>query len=335
MPPAITPTFAVVSSSIRPSRRSAIARAAAAIAERPSSGNMPACAARPWKRTSSLLLVRRAEDDLADRRRLVVDEAERAPAAAARRTRSAPRSPTSSFGVNRSSMPACGRPSCERGARPPRASPRPPPCCRRRGSSRRRCGRTPSSDDRLDAALRAGPCRGGRRGRSACRPSRSARAGTRRLPVVEPIRAPGVVLVDLEPERSRGSRARGRRPPAPRPAGSAAPPARGRGRKHVRGPAGSHRAILRERRPLSHQDPWSGRTRARSATSATARSAAPTKSRNSGAGRVGRDLNSGWNWLATNHGWSGQLHDLDQPALLERARRRSGRRRPASAGSGC
>jgi PAS domain S-box-containing protein len=24
-----------------------------------------------------------------------------------------------------------------------------------------------------------------------------------------------------------------------------------------------------------------------------------------GAGRVGRDLNSGWNWLATNHGWSG------------------------------
>src|SRR5262249_35925304 len=33
--------------------------------------------------------------------------------------------------------------------------------------------------------------------------------------------------------------------------------------------------------------------------------AAPTNSRNSGAGRVGRDLNSGWNWLATNHGWSG------------------------------
>jgi len=31
-------------------------------------------------------------------------------------------------------------------------------------------------------------------------------------------------------------------------------------------------------------------------------SAAPTNSRKSGAGRVGRDLNSGWNWLATNHG---------------------------------
>jgi hypothetical protein len=30
--------------------------------------------------------------------------------------------------------------------------------------------------------------------------------------------------------------------------------------------------------------------------------AAATNSRKSGAGRVGRDLNSGWNWLATNHG---------------------------------
>ena len=41
VPPRMTPTFAVVSSSIRPSRRSEIARAAAAIAERPSSGYMP------------------------------------------------------------------------------------------------------------------------------------------------------------------------------------------------------------------------------------------------------------------------------------------------------
>ena len=32
------------------------------------------------------------------------------------------------------------------------------------------------------------------------------------------------------------------------------------------------------------------------------RAAAPTKSRKSGAGRVGRDLNSGWNWEATNQG---------------------------------
>ena len=51
LPPWISPTFAVVSSSIRPSRRSAIARAAAEIAERPSSGTIPECAGRPWKRT--------------------------------------------------------------------------------------------------------------------------------------------------------------------------------------------------------------------------------------------------------------------------------------------
>jgi hypothetical protein len=31
-------------------------------------------------------------------------------------------------------------------------------------------------------------------------------------------------------------------------------------------------------------------------------SAAAANSRKSGAGRVGRDLNSGWNWLATNQG---------------------------------
>ena len=51
-PAVIRPTFAVVSSSIRPRRRSAIAFAAAAIAERPSSGTIPECAGRPWKRTS-------------------------------------------------------------------------------------------------------------------------------------------------------------------------------------------------------------------------------------------------------------------------------------------
>src|SRR5438094_920020 len=34
------------------------------------------------------------------------------------------------------------------------------------------------------------------------------------------------------------------------------------------------------------------------------RNAALTKSRNNGCGRFGRERNSGWNWLATNHGWS-------------------------------
>ena len=44
----------------------------------------------------------------------------------------------------------------------------------------------------------------------------------------------------------------------------------------------------------------------RAAPLARARSsAAPTNSRKSGAGRVGRDLNSGWNCDATNHGCSG------------------------------
>ena len=47
LPPAIEPTFTVVSSSTRPSRIEQIARAAARIAERPSSGRMPACAATP------------------------------------------------------------------------------------------------------------------------------------------------------------------------------------------------------------------------------------------------------------------------------------------------
>src|SRR5262245_40030494 len=35
------------------------------------------------------------------------------------------------------------------------------------------------------------------------------------------------------------------------------------------------------------------------------RRAAPTKPANKGCGAHGRDRNSGWNWPATNHGWSG------------------------------
>ena len=52
VPPVITPTLALDRSSIRPSRMSAIARAAAKIAERPSSGYIPAWAARPWNRAA-------------------------------------------------------------------------------------------------------------------------------------------------------------------------------------------------------------------------------------------------------------------------------------------
>ena len=43
--------------------------------------------------------------------------------------------------------------------------------------------------------------------------------------------------------------------------------------------------------------------------------AAPMKSRNSGCGLVGRLLNSGWNWQATNQGWSGSSIDLHQPLV--------------------
>ena len=48
-PPSMRLTFAVVSASIRPRRIAPIARAAASIALRPSSGRTPACAAVPRK----------------------------------------------------------------------------------------------------------------------------------------------------------------------------------------------------------------------------------------------------------------------------------------------
>ena len=54
--------------------------------------------------------VRRAEDHLADRPGLVVDVADPGGEAASSRTPAAPRRPTSSFGVKRSSRPACGTP---------------------------------------------------------------------------------------------------------------------------------------------------------------------------------------------------------------------------------
>ena len=52
-PPAITPTFAVVSSSSRPRSIAPIAAAAASIAEWPSSGRIPACASSPSNSATS------------------------------------------------------------------------------------------------------------------------------------------------------------------------------------------------------------------------------------------------------------------------------------------
>ena len=64
-------------------------------------------------------------------------------------------------------------------------------------------------------------------------------------------------------------------------------------------------------------------SRRRPASAASAySSAAPTNSRNSGAGRSGRDLNSGWYCEATKNGCSvgGQLDRLDQPLVRAGAR---------------
>ena len=58
-------------------------------------------------------------------------------------------------------------------------------------------------------------------------------------------------------------------------------------------------------RPYCREAPGQNERAAARPTEPRARaraSAAPTKSRKSGAGRVGRDLNSGWNCDATNHG---------------------------------
>ena len=76
LPPRSSPTFAVVSSSIRPSRISAIARAAAAIALRPSSGAMPEWASRPEEARVDAVLARRLEHHPADRRGVVEDVAD-------------------------------------------------------------------------------------------------------------------------------------------------------------------------------------------------------------------------------------------------------------------
>ena len=60
-----------------------------------------------------------------------------------------------------------------------------------------------------------------------------------------------------------------------------------------------------------------------------------TNPSNSGCGRSGRLLNSGWNWLATNHGWSCELDDLDEPAVGRLAGQDHAGAPRASGGSGC
>ena len=59
---------------------------------------------------------------------------------------------------------------------------------------------------------------------------------------------------------------------------------------------------------------------------ARARARRATNSRNSGAGRSGRDLNSGWYCEATKNGCVGQLDDLDEPLVGRGAASRRGPR---------
>ena len=109
-PPVIVPMLAVVTGSIRPSGMAAMARAAAVIALRPCSGWIPACAAVPRMVMNISLCVG-----------ALITMPPRSPVwsytnpKAARSTEgskyAAPRSPTSSHGVNTNSMPAWGMPS--------------------------------------------------------------------------------------------------------------------------------------------------------------------------------------------------------------------------------
>ena len=216
VPPSITPTFAVVSSSSRPSLIAPIAAAAASIAERPSSGRIPACASIPSNSAISRWWVGAAviTSPIGVAWSSTKPNGERS---APRSSSFAPRSPSSSATVNTSSSPDRGR-AGDAGARRARPGPRPPPCRRRRGSSRRGCERR-RRRARPRSARSSGPCRGGRRtspsppplpapARSGCR--RPARAGAGRL-----------VLDAPRPRARAARRARRRRPRARRRSGSA------------------------------------------------------------------------------------------------------------------
>ena len=293
VPPLIGPTFAVDSSSIRPSRISAIARAAAAIADRPSSGYIPACAARPWNVISSCCADGAPSTIVADRRRLVVDVADAARGAGDGRTRRRRCSPTSSFGVNSELDPGVRPALGEHAAR--RLEHRGDRGLVVAAEDRRpRVADDAVLDDRLDrVGRRHGVEVGAEEDRLAlgasARPARrgspsSSRPSARRRP-----RRPRA--------RSRGdTRRRGRRPRAPRPDGLEIA-ASSRKRSSTSDTPRSYVQAIRARARASARRSLARRCRSRERARA-----ASTNSRNSGAGRVGRDLNSGWNCDATNHG---------------------------------
>ena len=154
---------------------------------------------------------RRAEHDLADRRRLVVHVAE---LGLQPRAVEGVRAAQADLLLRREERARGRRAVVLRRARGalPRPSPPRRPCCRRRGSSPQRCGRgRPRRQAR--SAPAAAPCRGVRRGRSASR-SRSARAARAGCP------SSSRCSVPCRPRRprdraTRARRSRGRRPRAP------------------------------------------------------------------------------------------------------------------------
>ena len=230
VPPRISPTLAVVMSSSRPSRRSAIARAAAAMAERPSSGAMPGVRRLAAEDRLDRRLVRRAEDDVADRRRPGRTRSRPATTSRVSSNAPAPSRPVSSFGV-KSELDAGVRPAL--GQDPPHrlehhrdrrlvvgAEDRPP----------RVADHALVVDDRLDRAV-------GRHGVEV-RAEEDRRAAVLRGRLDARVEVPhrradpcaGVVLVDVEPEVAQVARDARRRRPAPARTGSASRRARRRAR---------------------------------------------------------------------------------------------------------
>ena len=150
-----------------------------------------------------------------------------------------------------------------------------------------------------------------------------------RLPLSEPTFGPASSSCDLEAHAGAARCRPSRRTPAP--ARGTLDPAQSRERlvqpgplRVCRSPHGAPRATRSRRRGRT-----APRTSVCSGTSACA-SAAPTNSRNSGAGRSGRDLNSGWYCEATKNGCrrrgssiastsrsSGDVPEQTSPARLE------------------
>ena len=251
MPPRISPTFAVVSASIRPSRMSAIARAAATMALRPSSGAIPECAARPMKRRAQRALCRRGHDDVPDRRSVVVAVPEPARCRRPMSNGLGPFRPTSSIGVSTSSTPAC----VPAGATSSRTAASMAATAALLSAPRivvLGVHHDAVSHLRLDRPPWAARCRGARSGRWARR--RPPRIGGSRdvdVPDVRADRGAGVVLVGSSPSVAQEvERPVGHRPLAPGRAGDRRQLAeqvehggrRGRHCRRLPGPAARRRA---------------------------------------------------------------------------------------------